>query len=185
MSVCGEVSLLHPFRLLSLRRGSDCSHNVAVQKFLQIKCFHLLFMQGGRRRAAHLKKLSRPASRFKEQSRLRFTGAQKGIQSHPLWIIWYEPVLSVIYLSAQSIFKKLLLVWHCLLSKKAGGVRKPWVCFQPLTQLAAWHTVNHFSFSSALTGRTVSQCILSFMLPICSVLCFFGQEFPLFLQQGM
>jgi len=49
------------------------------------------------------------------------------------------------YLSAKPIFKKWVLVWHYLLSKKEGGVRKPWACFQPLTQLAAWHAVSHLT----------------------------------------
>ena len=59
---------------------------------------------GGRRGAAHLKKFSHPASHFKEQSPFRCVGAQKSIQSHPLWIIWYEPALSDICL--QSLFLK-------------------------------------------------------------------------------
>lgn len=134
-----------------------------------------------------LTKCSHPASCFKEQSPFRFAGAQKGIQSYPLWIVWYEPVLSVRYLSEKSVFKKLVLVWHYLLSKKREG------CQETLSLFAASSTAGrmtyseslNFSLSSSFTGRTVSQCILSFMLPICSVLCFFGQGFPLFLQQGM
>lgn len=58
MSVCGEVSLLHPFRILSLRRRTYCLYDMAVQKCLKIKCFLLLFMQGGGGKGLHTLKNS-------------------------------------------------------------------------------------------------------------------------------
>lgn len=61
MSVVWEVSLLHPFRILSLKRRSHCFVWYGCPEMLQIKCLHLLFVQGVGRKGLHTFKILSPS----------------------------------------------------------------------------------------------------------------------------
>lgn len=134
MSICGEVSLLHPFRILSWRRESFCSYNVAVQKCLQIKCFRLLFMQGLGGGTAHLKKQRTKSFQTSRSSKRRTATSTLNnlVQSH---------LVSQISVCKVYIKQNNWSQFDTILSKKGVSVGKLQVCFQ----LVAWHTASHLT----------------------------------------
>lgn len=91
----------------------------------------------GEGRGLHI--LKNPLTRYfaLKKSLFRFAGMQKGSQSHPLWIISYEPVLLVRYLPAKSIFTEFVLLWcyPCL--------SREWVSGNPKFVSSLYHSCPH------------------------------------------